>query len=1282
MLCARRLWLFAAVVVVWLGAGAARAQSFEDAFTVDSIASYTLTLIQPAEGTGTFVYDSVGRRAQIRTGNDFGLRVAHALPARSTGRLSLDLLPTTKWPNGGQTWIRLRQDAANYYEIYNSDGYGPGTLRKVVNGATVASASFASGYIQNAPVHVSFDFAPDHAELSAWAQSLEIDSNFAPLSITSLEIEAYQQTTWLDNISYGDIVNLAPTARAGADQAVPDGTTVQLDGSTSSDLDGSIASYSWTQIAGPLVALTGASTATPSFVAPDPGSGSIPLIFRLTVTDDQGAPGIDEVRIDAWNSESLRFSDSFAADTLGSYALTLIEPTEGTATFYYDAVGQRAQIRTGNDFGLRVAHAVPPRSDGRFSLDLLPTQKWPSAGRIFLRLLQDSANYYEISNFDGSAPGGVRKVVNGVVVASAAFSVGYVQNAAYHVALDFAPGLTELRAFGQTLVLNQNATPLTIQSIEIETYQQTMWVDDIAYEEDTNAPPTANAGPDSAIGGGQVATLDGRASADLDGTIASYAWQQLSGPSVTLVGANSAQPSFVAPDLASGTQTLEFRLSVTDDGGLPASDTVQIVVWASSELSFTDGFVTDTTGGYTVTLVLPEFGTGQLSYDAVNQRAQIRTGNDFGVRIARPLPPRSSGRFGITLNPTKKYPSGGKIWVRLIQDAANYYEIYNTDGYGSGSLAKVVNGNVVEIASFSSGYAQNRIYPLTFDFSAGLSTLEGFGQFLALEHDASPLLVTRLEIEAYQQDFYFDDLSLADFVERQSFVRLTAPADGGFQTSSTLNATAISFRFQPGWRVAFALDPATPDEQLVVDPGPPYAAAFTDVEKGAHSVVAYVVDAGGNQVLGAELSDEVSIEVGDYFVGVGDSITAGTGDNLASDDVSADGRDSGGGYEPPLNDALSAETGWVNTVKNEGVGGPHQHGRDLEDEQHPERAPERRLLPDPVRHQRLEERGGAAERARPPPRRSGLRVLLQGQHAGADHRGGGARQDPRAGQGADRLRQLRPLLAVSESGDGAAERADPRVQPGGGGADGGERAAAARPGPLHLVRGAPGADGRPAAPQRRRLPIHVAALARRAAGGVAGVACPGPEERRSEKSIEGKEGELCPSRVFLAHGCLVLPSLQALLTLCALHVTPPRAPLGPGNGNPGVPPPDPRSEIASEWDRPRARLNSAAIKRRAAPGPPRRSIARVLPSVASGTRALKTHALKLLPSVASGRTPSVACAFTRQRTPNSARIKRLIASGVASMRHTARHADEARTTARTRSARGATLGRAPCRVRA
>ena len=57
---------------------------------------------------------------------------------------------------------------------------------------------------------------------------------------------------------------------------------------TSSDPDGSIASYSWTQIAGPPITLNGADTSAPSFIAPTVSSDTL-LKFSLTVKDDKGA---------------------------------------------------------------------------------------------------------------------------------------------------------------------------------------------------------------------------------------------------------------------------------------------------------------------------------------------------------------------------------------------------------------------------------------------------------------------------------------------------------------------------------------------------------------------------------------------------------------------------------------------------------------------------------------------------------------------------------------------------------------------------------------------------------------------------------------------------------------------------------------------------------------------------------------------------------------------------------------------------------------------------------
>ena len=83
-------------------------------------------------------------------------------------------------------------------------------------------------------------------------------------------------------------INTAPISDAGLDKAVLRLLTVTLDGSASSDPDGTILTYLWTQISGTSVALSDASVSQPTFMAPDAVLET--LIFELSVSD-----GVDSV---------------------------------------------------------------------------------------------------------------------------------------------------------------------------------------------------------------------------------------------------------------------------------------------------------------------------------------------------------------------------------------------------------------------------------------------------------------------------------------------------------------------------------------------------------------------------------------------------------------------------------------------------------------------------------------------------------------------------------------------------------------------------------------------------------------------------------------------------------------------------------------------------------------------------------------------------------------------------------------------------------------------------
>ncbi|MCK4304505.1 MAG: PD40 domain-containing protein, partial [Candidatus Eisenbacteria sp.] len=95
-----------------------------------------------------------------------------------------------------------------------------------------------------------------------------------------------------------------------------------------------------------------------------------------------------------------------------------------------------------------------------------------------------------------------------------------------------------------------------------------------------NEPPTADAGPDQTVNEGDTVTLDASNSSDPDDGIASYQWTQTAGPPVTLSNPTAVQPTFIAPNVGPDGESLTFQLTVTDNGGLQATDTCIVnVTW-------------------------------------------------------------------------------------------------------------------------------------------------------------------------------------------------------------------------------------------------------------------------------------------------------------------------------------------------------------------------------------------------------------------------------------------------------------------------------------------------------------------------------------------------------------------------------------------------------------------------------------------------------------------------------------------------------------------------------
>jgi hypothetical protein len=91
-------------------------------------------------------------------------------------------------------------------------------------------------------------------------------------------------------------------ADGGADWTINENSAVTLNANASSDPDGDALTYSWAQVGGPSVAITGDTTATPNITTPFVGAGGLDLTFQVTVDDGYGGNGFDTVVVHVQNA--------------------------------------------------------------------------------------------------------------------------------------------------------------------------------------------------------------------------------------------------------------------------------------------------------------------------------------------------------------------------------------------------------------------------------------------------------------------------------------------------------------------------------------------------------------------------------------------------------------------------------------------------------------------------------------------------------------------------------------------------------------------------------------------------------------------------------------------------------------------------------------------------------------------------------------------------------------------------------------------------------------------
>ncbi|MBC7723892.1 MAG: PKD domain-containing protein [Burkholderiaceae bacterium] len=429
------------------------------------------------------------------------------------------------------------------------------------------------------------------------------------------------------DLGTGQPVNAAPVASF---TGTPTDLTVAVDGTASTDIDGTVASYAWTF--GDGATATG-STATHTYAA----AGNYPVV--LTVTDNAGATNTQTrtVTVTAANiAPTAAFTTGVSNLVLAVNGNTSSDPdgtiagyawdfgdgstaTGATASHTYASAGTRTVTLTVTDD--RGATNVATQPVTVALANVAPTAAFTST----VANLATSVDGTTSSDSDGTVSSWAWNFGDGSTATGSTASHTYASAGTYAVTLTVTDNQ------GAT---NQSSAPVTVA-----------------------APPPANVAPTavfSATSADLTATVDGSGSSDTDGTIAAWAWNF--GDSATGTGSSTTHAY-----TAAGTYTV--TLTVTDNAGAVGTTTRQVTVTApvvpTTDLAadaFTrttaNGLGTATTGGaWTTSGTAANFSvdgqTARLRSTAagVNLHGYLTavSSTDTEVRVTTSLTAASSG---------------------------------------------------------------------------------------------------------------------------------------------------------------------------------------------------------------------------------------------------------------------------------------------------------------------------------------------------------------------------------------------------------------------------------------------------------------------------------------------------------------------------------------------------------------------------------------------------------------------------------------------------------------
>ncbi len=393
--------------------------------------------------------------------------------------------------------------------------------------------------------------------------------------------------------------NQPPVADAGQSQVIVLPTNlVTLNGNASRDPDGTINSYTWSKISGPSPGTISTPTlVTTSVTALVQGTYQ----FELTVTDDKGATGKDTVTITVNNANQLPVADAGQSQiiVLPTSSVTLdgtaSRDPDGTINSYNwskIAGPSSAAISTPTLMTTNVTALI----QGTYQFELIVTDDKGVIGKDTVTITVNNANQSPVADA-GQSQAIVLPTSSVTLDGSASRDPDGTINS-YNWSKIAGPSSA---AISTPTLMTTNVTALVQGTYQFEL---TVTDDKSATGKDTVTITVNNANQSPAADAGQSqvivlptssVTLDGSASGDPDGTINSYNWSKITGPS----SADISTPDLVATNVTTLVPgTYKFQLMVTDDQGAVGMDTVTITVKNANQSPVADA-------GQSQAIVLP-----------------------------------------------------------------------------------------------------------------------------------------------------------------------------------------------------------------------------------------------------------------------------------------------------------------------------------------------------------------------------------------------------------------------------------------------------------------------------------------------------------------------------------------------------------------------------------------------------------------------------------------------------------------------------------------------------